>query len=294
MKNSPLNLFVLVLALTLSVSKAAVSNIQSEANAECGDSIVFKSGSTVKAKIIETDAYDIKYKRCANLAGPTISAAKTSIAKVKYTNGTVETFKDSPKRPRSNSKDSLTMKHRYFGLGIRAGGLSLSDLLSSSVPPFRIVANIDPIKYARLEFQYGLYKSTSEVRATGSSGAITLNPIQKSSVISYGVMGLYPVGHARFIVGGRYATNKYSSDNVYYPSTWPSTPYLVNDYGTRTIISGVLGGEYFFGKCFSVGAEFSFLSIKDLQVSAAVYNIPPATVKTTMSEGCLMFRFYPL
>lgn len=296
MKKSPLNLFVLVLALTLSVSKVAISNIQSEANAECGDSIVFNSGTSVKAKIIETDVYDIKYKRCANLEGPTISVSKTSVALVKYTNGTVESFKDSPKRPHSNLKDSLTMKHRYVGLGIRASGLQVSDLLSNPVPPYRLILNIDPIKYIRIECQYGFYSSKFDQKVTTSTGGtITLVPTQKSTFISGGIMGLYPIGNARFNFGVRYALNKYSDDDVYSTSSWsnPSNPFLVTNTGKRTLISGVIGGEYFFAKFFSVGAEFSFGTIKDVYTMAAVYVSPPTTSKTTMTDGSLIFRFYP-
>ena len=299
MKNSTTNFFVLVLALILSVSKAAVSNIQSEANAvsDCGDSIVFKSGSTVKAKIIEADAYDIKYKRCANLGGPTISASKSSISMVKYTNGSVESFKNSVKRPRSNSSDSLTMKHRYLGFGIRASGLQVSDLLSNPVPPYRLILNIDPHKFIRIEGQYGFYSSKSDQKVTTpTGGTITLVPTQKSSFISGGIMGLYPVGHAKFSIGVRYAINNYSDDDVYYPSSWPSpsSPYLVTNTGKRTLISGVIGGEYFFAKFFSVGAEFSFGNIKDVYTPAPVYLSPAMTNKTTMTDGSLIFRFYPL
>ncbi len=279
--------------LIFSLLSSDYSLAAQETAAECGDSIAFKSGSSVKAKIIETTANEVVYKRCANINGPAISASKSSISLIKYTNGTTESFKNYKKS--KGFSDSASIKHRYFGLGIRAGGLTLVDLLSTSVPPFRIIANIDPVKYVRLEVQYGLYKNTTEQMGTTSTSTITLNPIQKSSILSFGFMGMYPAGNARLIAGLRYGINNYSTDQIYYPSGWPQpNPYLVTNTGKRTMFSGVLGGEYFFVKYFSVGAEFSILSIKNIETQAGVYNTPPTTSKTLMSEGCLMFRFYPL
>ena len=187
-------------------------------------------------------------------------------------------------------------EHRYVGLGIRAG-LQLSDLLASYVPPNRLILNIDAHKYFRIEGQYGLYHNTGEVNvqyynpATGNLSTKTLNPEAKSSFLGGGVMGLFPSGNTRFIGGVRYSINNSSEDEI---NSWSSTvPTMSKSTDKMTIISGVIGGEYFFVKNFSVGAEFTFSSMKEIYTPPIFYGSTSTTSKTTMTEGAVIFRFYP-
>jgi len=183
--------------------------------------------------------------------------------------------------------------HRYIGLGIRAFGLQLTELLSTQVPPNRIVLNIDPHKYFRIEGQFGIYKRTSETKYSTGTGTVTLNPVNKSTFFGFGLMGLYPKDNARFIGGLRYSINNYSDDTPFGSGSPPYVPYLVTNKGKMTLISGIIGGEYFFAKFFSIGAEFTVSSIKDVYKPYSLTSSDPNTTKTFMTEGNLIFRFFP-
>ncbi len=61
--------------------------------AQAQDLITKKNGEDVKAKILEVNQKDIKYKRWDNLEGPTFTLAKSEILIVRYENGTNEVFK---------------------------------------------------------------------------------------------------------------------------------------------------------------------------------------------------------
>ena len=54
---------------------------------EC-DVIILKSGDEVKGKVIEITLTEIKYKKCDNPNGPTISINKKDVFIIKYSNGT--------------------------------------------------------------------------------------------------------------------------------------------------------------------------------------------------------------
>ena len=54
------------------------------------DLIIMTDGSEVRAKILEITQYEIKYKNCNNLEGPTFTKFLKDIFKIKYANGTDE------------------------------------------------------------------------------------------------------------------------------------------------------------------------------------------------------------
>ena len=58
-------------------------------NNEC-DEIILKDGQIIKGKVIELSDTEIKYKKCDNLEGPTISTNKKNVFMVRYANGTVD------------------------------------------------------------------------------------------------------------------------------------------------------------------------------------------------------------
>ncbi len=79
---------------------------KTEVAANCGDIITFKSESTVKAKVLEITRTEVIYKRCANLAGPSISIFKFNIKSIKFTNDSIVTFEDqSLRKYKKNKKD---------------------------------------------------------------------------------------------------------------------------------------------------------------------------------------------
>lgn len=71
---------------------------------DCGDLIIFKNGDELKSKVIEINEREIKYKRCDNLDGPLITVNKSDVFMIKYSNGTKEVFKDTPKQSNSNQQ----------------------------------------------------------------------------------------------------------------------------------------------------------------------------------------------
>ena len=66
------------------------------------DVIVKTSGSTIKCKVVEVGLDIIKYKRVDNIEGPDYFIDKASVVKIKYENGTTDTF--DHKEQRANNK----------------------------------------------------------------------------------------------------------------------------------------------------------------------------------------------
>lgn len=56
------------------------------------DIVLFKDGTSEKAKIEEISLTEVKYKKFSNLEGPTYTVAKSSISSIQYQNGDQETF----------------------------------------------------------------------------------------------------------------------------------------------------------------------------------------------------------
>ncbi len=60
--------------------------------AQAQDFITKKNGEDVKARILEVNQNDVKYKRWDNLEGPTFTMSKSEILMVRYENGTNDVF----------------------------------------------------------------------------------------------------------------------------------------------------------------------------------------------------------
>ena len=54
------------------------------------DEIILRSGVIIKGKVLEIGVEEIKYKKCENLNGPSISIRKKDVFLVKYPNGTTD------------------------------------------------------------------------------------------------------------------------------------------------------------------------------------------------------------
>jgi len=181
--------------------------------------------------------------------------------------------------------------HRYVGIGIRASVFQVSELPVNIIPPNRILINIDPIKYARAEFHFGRYASTREIYYSSFTGTPTLLKLKDvSTVVGFGVFGTYPVGKAKFLAGMRYSINNYEQGDIDFDTM--GNPYVITNTGKISILSGVAGGEYYFSKWFSIGAEFSLVSMDDVfdPADPASQN---QTTTTSITESSLVFRFYP-
>jgi len=56
------------------------------------DEMTFRTGETLKAKIIEVGSADIIYKKVENLSGPSYTVSKDKVFMIKYENGTKDVF----------------------------------------------------------------------------------------------------------------------------------------------------------------------------------------------------------
>jgi hypothetical protein len=150
--------------------------------------------------------------------------------------------------------------------------------------------NIDPIKYARIEFHYGFYRNTREQSFSSYPSYRVIKMTNRSSIAGIGIFGTYPANQVRFILGARYSINNYSEDDIRFDMY--GTPSVITNKGKIGILSGVLGGEYIFAKKFSIGAEFSLINMTDTYTPAE-RSIPETTDETVVTESSLVFRFFP-
>jgi hypothetical protein len=81
----------------------------SRADIDICDEVILKNGDTFQAKVIEIGVTEIKYKKCNNLEGPTVSIFKSDVFLIKYANGTKEVFKEFKENDnlRHNESDEL-------------------------------------------------------------------------------------------------------------------------------------------------------------------------------------------
>lgn len=100
------------------------------------DIITTKSGEDIKAKVLELNTTEIKFKKIDNIEGPTFSILKSEILLVRYSNGTKDIFYE--KTENQTQKSNLTVENNYkkqtesqeksrkFNFGLK-GGLNHSD-----------------------------------------------------------------------------------------------------------------------------------------------------------------------
>jgi hypothetical protein len=186
-----------------------------------------------------------------------------------------------------------TTKHSYLGIGVRANLFTNSDITTGYLPPARISLSVDPIRYLRFEGQFSYLKSTYEVDLPSGSGTRPETFTDKSNLFSLGTFGMYKIQSSRFYLGIRWSKSNYSSTD--YETTWGpngtvSTVFV--NKGEITSFSEVFGGEHFFGRHFSVGAEFSLVSAKNFFVPGA-QGEDSENSSYKGSESAIMFRFYP-
>lgn len=74
---------------------------------ECDD-IIIKNGDEIKAKVIEINSDEIKYKKCDNLNGPTYTLKKSEVFMIKYPNGSKDVITPNSASPESASTQSNT------------------------------------------------------------------------------------------------------------------------------------------------------------------------------------------
>jgi hypothetical protein len=83
------------------------------------DTIVFKNGLKIKAKILEISASEIKYKMCDNQDGPLFIKNVADIAMVNHSNGSVTEM--SSLAPTNNNNNSAVYNNSGSGSGTSIG-----------------------------------------------------------------------------------------------------------------------------------------------------------------------------
>jgi len=187
-----------------------------------------------------------------------------------------------------------TTKFKHLSIGFRTGKDLYSELMDPV--PAKLIVSIDPVKYFRIDAQYGIYKSKRDYQATGwgSSGSYTttLTPEMKANSISFGGYGMYNFDKTRIYLGYRFGRLKYTEDEVYNTSTMTgSAPTIGTNNSITKTHSLIVGGEHFIVKRFSVGAEFGFNKGKETYTGYQPGAVPRVAINT-YSDASIILRFY--
>ncbi|MFM2208145.1 MAG: hypothetical protein RL213_2120 [Bacteroidota bacterium] len=176
-----------------------------------------------------------------------------------------------------------------FGVGIRTGIFQLVDANSGDfgyMPTNRLVLNYDPLSKFRIEFQGGYSQAVENDWTPNNQDAESV-----SSVYVIGLHYVRPVADCKLSAGLRYGYFKHSEDDFdYNPNTFEYDKH--EDVLTGSFFSPVIGGEYFFSKHFSLGAEFSFI-IGNTETDYGSMNEVNTSASLHKTETALAFRFYP-
>lgn len=103
------------------------------------DNMLMRSGEEISVKVIEIGTTEIKYKKCDNLEGPTISVLKKNVFMITYPNGSKDVFKEevaaSNQVSNSNGQTSQQRTNGFavasFVLGITGFGSLLAVIFGS-------------------------------------------------------------------------------------------------------------------------------------------------------------------
>jgi hypothetical protein len=89
------------------------------------DVILLKTGEEIEAKVTEIGTDEIKYKKCSYQDGPTYSIKKSTVFRVKYSNGSIDLIKHEPETKQNVAQeDSKVDKDEYNGTRrLTAGGI---------------------------------------------------------------------------------------------------------------------------------------------------------------------------
>lgn len=191
----------------------------------------------------------------------------------------------------SLAQEATDKPHRYLGLGYKLGIFQTSELYSNFITPVnRLMVNVDPIKYLRIDVQWGASKSENEQYFnTGMGQQQKLVLETKNSVLQFGAFGTYNFDDMMMYLGVRYGFSNGSYDQVSYSGTMYVTE---TNEEKASLLSPVLGGEYRFGNRFSVGAEVSYMMINS-EMNPANPLALNTNSKLNLIETTAFFRFFP-
>lgn len=86
------------------------------------DLVTMRNGDEIEVKIMEVNPYDIKYKKCNNLEGPSYTVNKSDVFMIKYSNGTKDVFRETESYYEENvtvsSNNSLPKNRKTDSLAV--------------------------------------------------------------------------------------------------------------------------------------------------------------------------------
>lgn len=77
------------------------------------DTIYFKNGESLVAKVTEINAKEVKYKKSENMEGPTYTAFKKEIAMIHYLNGSKDIFSSNSRYSGYDDEQTCNKNHRH-------------------------------------------------------------------------------------------------------------------------------------------------------------------------------------
>ena len=82
------------------------------------DELIMTDGTELTVKILEITPYEIKYKNCDNIDGPTFTKSLSSVFKIKYANGTSQVM-NSPQTNNNNNDGTVEgQKSQAIAIGL--------------------------------------------------------------------------------------------------------------------------------------------------------------------------------
>lgn len=184
--------------------------------------------------------------------------------------------------------EEATVTPPIFGIGMNLTQFQFSDLYGSDLygaPANKLMITITPVKMMRIEPDFG-FMSFKREDEDGTGKKFDL----KDRVISYGVgaFGMMQRGKTNLYGGLRFEMASIKSE--YLDIDWMSGIGSISEYeGSRTTLAPTLGGEYFLGEHFSIGAEFS---LRIMNISMKDEGLPSEEEKHTTTGAGLQMRFY--
>ncbi|MGZ4089730.1 MAG: hypothetical protein ACXVNO_03365 [Bacteroidia bacterium] len=194
-----------------------------------------------------------------------------------------------------NAGTGDTLKHKYVSIGIRTTRefvTQVNDPISA-----RFMVAVDPIKYCRVDFQYGRVKSGNDYvytgynSVTGNTYTTTYHPTYKAHAITFGAFGMLPLGKSRIYAGYRFETSTYDQEDLGTSGSGPGNPVIFTTTGKGKTHSAVFGGEHFFGNHFSLGAEIAY-NISKTNMTSNRPQTPATMSDLTYTDASVIFRFY--
>jgi TM2 domain-containing membrane protein YozV len=82
------------------------------------DELIMTDGTELTVKILEITPYEIKYKNCDNVDGPTFTKSLSTVFKIKYANGTSQVM-NSPQQNNNNNDGTVEgQKSQAIAIGL--------------------------------------------------------------------------------------------------------------------------------------------------------------------------------